>query len=226
MKIIIVGAGKVGMTLTEELCREKHDISVIDPNPAVIEYVSTEYDVLGIEGTGGCCDDLRTAGADKADLLIATSSQDEVNILSCTLAHNMGTKFCIARIRDPKLSVQFPFLHEKLGLTNMVNPELYAASEIARIIRTPAAVKVESFAKGRIDLAEIKISEGSKLDGVSLYMLPKMIKSRLLICAVERNGDVFIPSGDFVLREGDHIHVTATHQDLADFFREQGLLER
>ncbi len=222
MKIIIVGAGKVGMALTEELCRENHEISVIDPNQTVIEYISTEYDVLGVEGSGSSCEDLETAGAERADLLIAASSQDEVNILSCAIAKKMGTKRCIARIRDPRLSVQFPFLREELGLTNMVNPELYAANEISRIIRTPAAVKVDSFAKGRIDLAEIKIAQGSRLDGVSLYMLPKMIKSKLLICAVERGSEVLIPSGDFVLHEGDHIHVTATHQDLADFFREQG----
>ena len=222
MKIIIVGGGKVGTALTEELCRENHELSVIDPDPAVVEYFETEYDVLGIEGSGCCREDLETAGAERADLLIATSSQDEINILSCTIAKKMGTKRCIARIRDPKLSVQFAFLSDELGLTNMVNPELYSASEISRIIRTPSAVKVESFAKGRIDLAEIKIEKGSKLDGVSLYMLPKMLNSRLLICAVERENDVLIPSGHFVLREGDHVHVTATHQDLAEFFKEQG----
>ena len=222
MKIIIVGAGKVGIALVSELCRESHEISVIDPNPDVIDYISTEFDVFAIEGTGCCCEDLKSAGADRADLLIASSSLDEINILACTIAKKMGTKRCIARIRDPKLSSQFPFLREELGLTNMVNPELYAANEISRIIRTPAAVKVESFAKGRIDLAEIKITQGSRLDGVSLYMLPKMIKSKLLICAVERGSEVMIPSGDFALQAGDHIHVTATHQDLAEFFKEQG----
>jgi len=222
MKVIIIGIGKVGLALTECLCSENHEIAVIDPDRDIIEYVSTEYDVLGIEGSGCCCEDLEAAGADKADLLIASSSQDEVNILACTMAKRMGTKRCIARIRDPKLSVQFPFLSEELGLTNMVNPELYAAGEISRIVRMPSAVKVESFAKGRLDLAEIRIGADSKLDGLSLRMLPTMYKAKLLICAVERGGDVMIPSGDFILHEGDHIHVTATHQDLAEFFREQG----
>jgi len=222
MRIIIVGAGKIGQTLTEYLRNENHELAIIDPDEKVIEQVGSEYDVMGVGGSGSCLEDLRAAGADKADLLIATSSQDEVNILACIIAGKMGTPRCIARIRDPKLSQQFSFLHKELGLTNTVNPELYAASEIFRIIRTPSAVKVDSFAKGRLDLAEIVIGKESRLDGLSLYMLPKIVKAKLLICAVERNGDVRIPTGDFVLHEGDHIHVTATHQDLAEFFREQG----
>jgi len=223
MNIIIIGGGKVGITLAESLRSENHNISLIDPDSSLIDYISTEYDILGIVGSGVCCEDLTAAGADKADLLIATSSEDEINILSCIVAGELGTKQCIARVRDPKLTVQFPFLRDKLGLSSMVNPEFYAASEISRIVRMPSAIKVDSFAKGRIDLAEIKIEEGSRLDGLSLYMLPSTYKSKLLVCAVNRENDVIIPSGDFTIKAGDKIHVTATHADLASFFKEQGM---
>ena len=222
MNIIIVGGGKVGLSLVQNLRYEDHDISLIDPNSSVIEYTTTEYDVLGIEGSGACHEDLLAAGADKADLLIATSAQDELNILSCIMAKRMGTHRCIGRVRDPKLSTHLPFLRDELGLSAMVNPELYAAGEISRIIRMPSAIKVDSFAKGRIDLAEIKVEEGSALDGLTLFKLPTTYKSRVLICAVTRDDDVIIPSGDFVLRAGDRIHVTASHADLSSFFKEQG----
>lgn len=222
MKIIIVGGGKVGLTLAESLRNENHDIAVIDPDTAVIEYAETEYDVLGIVGSGVSCADLHAAGAEKADLLIAASSQDEINILSCAVAEKMGTSRCIARIRDPKLTVQFPFLSSELGISAMVNPEYDAASEISRIIRMPSAIKVDSFAKGRMDLAEIKIEANTPMDGLSLYMLPKVIASKLLICAVTRGSDVLIPSGDFVLHAGDRIYVTAPHADLTAFFKNLG----
>ena len=222
MKIIIVGAGKVGLTLAETLRHERHDIAVIDPDRAVIEYAETEYDVLGIVGSGASCEDLRSAGAERADLLIAASSQDEINILSCALASRLGTRRCIARIRDPRLTVQFSFLNTELGISAMVNPEYDAASEISRMIRMPSAIKVDSFAKGRMDLAEVKIDAGSPMDGLSLFMLPKVVKAKILICAVSRGTDVFIPSGDFVLHAGDRIHVTAPHAELASFFRSVG----
>ncbi len=226
MKIIIVGSGNVGLTLAEVLRSEDHDIAVIDPNAAVVDYASTEYDILGIKGSGVCCSDLKEAGADRADLLIATSSEDELNILSCVIASHMGTHRCIARVRDPNLTGQLPFMRDKLGLSAMVNPELYAAGEISRIVRMPSAIRVDSFAKGRIDLAEIKIDEDSPLAGLKLSMLPSTFKSKLLICAVNRDNDVVIPGGDFVLRAGDRIHVTAPHAALASFFKELGYKQK
>lgn len=223
MKIIIVGGGKVGLTLVESLRSEDHDISLIDPDSDLIDYASTEYDIMGIVGSGVCCEDLTAAGVDKADLLIATSSQDEINVLSCVIASRMGTHRCIARVRDPKMTGQLPFMREELGLSTMVNPELYAAGEISRIVRMPSAIKVDSFAKGRIDLAEVKIEKKSRLDGLKLCMLPGTYTSRLLICAVNRENNVIIPTGDFELKEGDKIYVTAPHADLATFFKEQGM---
>ncbi len=214
------------MTLAESLRAENHDIALVDPNGRLIESAATEYDILGVVGSGACCEDLRAAGAEKADLLIATSSEDELNILSCVIASRMGTHRCIARVRNPNLMGQLPFMRDKLGLSAMVNPELYAAGEISRIIRMPSAIRVDSFAKGRIDLAEIKIESDSRLDGLKLNQLPSAYRSKLLICAVNRENDVMIPGGDFVLRAGDKIHVTANHAELSSFFKEQGMVAR
>ncbi len=216
----------MGLTLAETLRVESHDISLVDPDSTVVEYASLEYDILAVHGSGVCCDDLKTAGADKADLLIATSSEDELNILSCVIASKMGTRRCIARVRDPELIGQLPFMRDKLGLSAMVNPELYAAGEISRMIRMPSAIKVDSFAKGRIDLAEIKVEANSRLDGLKLKLLPSTYHAKVLICAVNRENDVIIPDGDFVLRAGDRIHVTATHAELSAFFKEMGMVNQ
>ncbi len=216
----------MGLTLAESLRAENHDIALVDPNGKLIESAATEYDILGIVGSGACCEDLRAAGAEKADILIATSSEDELNILSCVIANGMGTHRCIARVRDPNLMGQLPFMRDKLGLSAMVNPELYAAGEISRIIRMPSAIRVDSFAKGRIDLAEVKIEAESRLDGLKLNQLPSAYRSKLLICAVNRENDVIIPGGDFQLLAGDKIHVTAPHAELASFFREQGMVNQ
>lgn len=224
MKIILVGGGKVGLTLAEFLRAENHDISLVDLNSRLVDDAATEYDILGVVGSGSCCDDLKTAGAEKADLLIATTSEDELNILACIIAGKMGTRRCIARVRDPNLMGQLPFMRDKLGISAMVNPELYAAGEISRMIRMPSAIRVDSFAKGRIDLAEIKIEPESLLDGLKLNQLPSVLRSKLLVCAVNRDGDVAIPNGDFLLKAGDRIYVTAPHVALASFFREQGMV--
>lgn len=224
MKIILVGGGKVGLTLADTLRLEDHDISLIDPDKTLVEQASMEYDILGVVGSGVCCENLTLAGAEKADLLIAAASKDEVNILSCVVASRMGTKRCIARVRDPDLAGQLPFFRKELGIASMVNPESYAAGEISRIVRMPSAIKVDPFAKGRLDLVEVKINEGSKLDGLVLAELPSAYRSKLLICAVNRENEVYIPRGDFVLRAGDRIHITGSHADLSIFFKDQGMV--
>lgn len=221
MNVIIVGAGKVGLTLAETLRNEDHNVSIIDPDPEVVEYVSNEYDILGIEGSGIVCKDLLSAGADGADLVIATAPDDELNILSCVIAKRLGARHGIARVRDPEHSGQQVFLRDELGISLIVNPELYAASEISRIIRMPSAIKVDTFAKGRIDLAELKIGDGDRLDGLTLRELPSVYKSKILVCAIARGEEVYIPSGDFVLKGGDRIYVTASHEALSHFAKEQ-----
>jgi len=224
MKIIIVGGGSVGLAIAETLRVENHDISLIDTEFSVVSNVGDEFDILGIPGSGVVCADLELAGIEDSDLLIAATGQDEVNILSCATAKRMGVPHCIARVRDPELTKQFAFLRDELGLSFAVNPEYYTANEIYRIIRLPSAIKVESFAKGRIDIAEVKIERDSIFDELSLDMLPQKIKFQLLICAVSRGNDVYIPKGDFILRAGDKIHVTATHTELAAFFKSQGMM--
>lgn len=224
MNIIVVGGGQVGLTIVEYLILENHDVCVIDPDLSVVEYASSEFDVLGIQGSGVSRKDLTAAGADKADLFIAIASEDEINILSCAFAKKMGTKHCIARVRNPEFSGQIPFMRDEFGIDLMVNPEYYAANEISRIIRMPAAIKVDSFAKGRIDIAEIKVKAGSVFDGLSLHMFPQKVKSKILVCAVARNDEVFIPAGSFVLQAGDRLHITGSHADLLSFFKLQDII--
>lgn len=219
MNIIIVGGGKVGLTIADYLTDEDHDISVIDPDASVIEYVSNKYDVIAIQGSGMSVDDLEKAGADKADLIVATASDDEINILSCVIAKKIGTKYCIARVRNPEHSKQIPFMRDELGIDMTVNPESYAANEISRIIRMPSAIKIDSFAKGRIDMAEIKVKNVGVFDGLALSMLSERIKSKVLVCAVARDDEVFIPKGDFIIKGGDRLHVTASHENLSSFFK-------
>ena len=226
MKIIIVGDGKVGMTLTEYLSQEGHDLTVIDNNPKVIESVINAYDVMAISGNGANYDTLIEAGAARADLLIAAASSDEVNILSCLMARKIGTKNTIARVRNPEYARQLAFIREELGLNMLVNPEFEAAREISRILRFPAAIKLDCFSKGRVELAEIRLPENGQLAGRRLSELYKICKEKILICAVQREERVIIPDGNFVLAAGDRIHITGSHAALAAFFKDIGIFKQ
>ena len=225
MKIIIVGDGKVGMTLTEFLSQEGYDITVIDHNPKVVNHVINTYDVMAINGNGANYDVLVEAGAARADLLIAATSSDELNILSCLMAKKIGTKNTIARVRNPEYAQQLVFLREELGLSMVVNPELEAAREISRILRFPAAIKLDCFSKGRVDLAEIKLPERGHLAGQRLRELYRICREKILVCAVQREDRVIIPDGNFVLAAGDKIHITGTHAALASFFKAIGMFK-
>lgn len=226
MKIIIVGCGKVGEAIVDTLCSEGHDIAVIDTSRAVIDRISYSYDVRGILGSGIITSALNDAGAASADLLVAAASLDEINLLSCIIAKEMGTKRCIARVRDPAHNSQALFLAQHLGISMTVNPELLASLEIGRLLLMPSAIEVDTFAKGRIDLVQVKIPEDSVMCGVALADLSHVLKSKVLICAVRRPGleETVIPSGSFVLEAGDRIYLTATHREMNAFFREAGYL--
>lgn len=226
MKIIIVGDGKVGMTLTEYLACEGYDVMVIDNNPKIVQNVVNTYDVMGISGNGANYDVLIEAGAARADLLIAATSSDEVNILSCLMAKKIGTRHTIARVRNPEYARQLVFIREELGLSMVVNPEFEAAREIARILRFPSAIKIDCFSKGRVDLAEIRLPEGGHLAGQKLSELYKICKDKILICAVQRGEQVVIPDGNFVLSAGDRIHITGSHAALASFFKAIGMFKQ
>lgn len=215
MYIIIVGDGKVGLAITAQLSREGHDLTVIDSNPNVLERSMEQYDVMVIHGNGASLPVLRKANAEEADLIIAATSADEINMLTCILAKRMGTKNTIARIRNPEYAEQLVMMREELGLSMPINPELSAAREIYHTIQFPSFLHRDSFAKGKAEIVELKIAENSRLEGISLKNLYKILSAKILICAVERQGEAVIPDGDFVLQCGDRLHVTADSKDLA-----------
>ena len=222
MKIVIVGAGKVGVALTRHLAVENR-VTVIDQNPHLVENIINIYDVMGVCGNGASYDVQKEAEADKADLLIATASSDEINILTCLVAKKLGIPHTIARIRNPEYEKQLRFMREELGLSMSINPEKATAREIARVLRFPAAMKLESFSKGRLELVEYRLPENSALHGMRLSDLYRNIRVRVLICAVSRREETYIPSGDFVLQAGDKIYLTAAPHELELFFRHLGV---
>lgn len=223
MYIVIIGSGKVGQILTEYLSSEEHDIVVIDTIQNKIEDAVHQYDVLGLCGNGANYDILLEAGVNKADVVIAVTASDELNILAGLMAKQMGAKHLIARVRNPDYLKQREFFRDQLGFSMIINPEAEAANEIRRMIMFPSAMKVESFAKGKVELIEVKLNRGNKAIGIKLSELRKITKSYILICAVSRGEDVIIPSGDFMLEEEDHLYITGTHKDLSAFCLDIGV---
>ncbi len=218
MDIIIVGGGKVGSALAEQLC-EEHSVTVIDKNEARIKSLTNDFDVMGIVGNCLQTSVLEEANVEKANILIAVTSSDEVNILSCLIAKRMKARHCVARVRSPEFDKQLVFMRDELGISMMVNPDYNAANEIAKVLRYPEAINIESFAKGRVDLAEIRITSGSILENVALSQLSRRLRLDILICAVTRGDEVIIPNGNFIIKAGDKIHVTASHSAMVKFFK-------
>ena len=225
MRIVVVGAGKVGRVLTEQLAAEKHDIVVIDQDSDLIESLVNIYDVRGVAGNGGCYDIQKDAFEDGADLLIATTSSDETNILACLVAKKLGTPHTIARIRNPEYEKQLHFMREELGLSMVVNPEKATAREIARVLRFPSAIKREQFCRQRFELVEYRVNEGNPLEGLQLSDLYRNIRVKILICAVARGQQTIIPTGATVLQKGDKIYLTASARELERFFRKLNIFK-
>lgn len=223
MRIIMVGCGKVGMTVTEQLSMENHDVTVIDTNSSVIHDVTNNFDVMGVVGNGASYGVQTEAGIENADLLIAMTDSDELNLLCCLIAKKAGGCNTIARVRNPVYNNEIRFIKEELGLSMAINPEAAAAKEIARILRFPSAIKIETFAKGRVELLKFIVGEGSILDGSSLIDVAKSTKSDVLVCAVERGDDVIIPNGRFVLQKEDTISIVASPKNSRDFFQKIGV---
>ncbi|MGL4791073.1 MAG: Trk system potassium transporter TrkA [Anaerotignaceae bacterium] len=222
MKIIIVGCGKVGMTITEQLSREGHDITVIDCNSDIVMNTSTSFDVMGVVGNGASHAIQIEAGIREADMLIAATDSDELNLLCCLIAKKAGDCSTIARVRNPVYNEEIGFIKEELGLSMTVNPEYAAANEIARILRFPSAIKIDTFAKGRIELLKYKIPEGSVLNNLTLIDVSQKFKTGILVCAVERADEVTIPNGSFVLKEHDIINIIASPENVVQFFKKIG----
>lgn len=223
MNIVIVGDGKVGATLVEHLSQEGHDIVVIDRDSKIVEQMVNSYDVMGICGNGASYDVQMEAGVSSARLFIAATSSDELNILCCLVAKKVGAHHTIARVRNPDYLKQLPFIKEELGLSMIVNPEYDAANEIAKVLRFPNAINIETFSRGNVDLAELKINDGNPLCDMALTDIFGAFKTKILVCAVQRKADVFIPRGDFVLKSGDKIHITAPRGELVRFMKKLGI---
>ena len=226
MKIIIAGYGKVGAALTRQLSAEGYDLTIIDSNKRKLESGQELYDVLGVYGNCATMDVLTEAGVGSADLLIAATSADEVNLLCCLTAHKLNKNIhTIARIRNPEYSEQIVMMRDFLGLSLLVNPEKQAAQEIERLIRYPGFRKREKFAHGRVEIAELLVGPDSPLNNIRLMDMSSVTKCRSLVCTVLRNGEAFAPNGAFVLREGDRLFVTATTNELALLLKNLGIVK-
>lgn len=224
LSIIIVGCGKVGHTLTEQLVREGHNITVVDTSERVIQDTTELYDVMGICGNGASLSVLEDAGIKNADLIIAVTGSDELNLLCCTIARKVGDGLAaIARVRNPDYAEELVYLRQQLGLSMIINPELEAAKEIARILSRPQALTVSSFAKGQAELVRFKIPEGNVLDGKSIMQLDSLFDFGYLVCAVERAGAVVIPGGSFMLHQGDEITILTSTKDGHRIFDSLGM---
>ena len=219
MNIVIVGDGKVGSTLVEHLSMEGHNVVIIDRDQNLVEHIVNSFDVMGICGNGANYEVQLEAGVDSADLFIAVTSSDELNILSCLMAKKAGAGHTVARVRNPDYLNQIPFFKDALGISMVVNPEYDAANEIAKVLRFPNAINIETFYRGLVDLVELKIESGNPLCDMALTEIFNKFNVRVLVCAVQRKNEVVIPHGDFVLKEGDRIHITAPRGVLVNFMK-------
>lgn len=222
LNIIIVGCGKVGMTLIEQLSKEGHDITIIDKNAAKVQEMSNLYDIMGLVGNGASYSVQMEAGIENADLIIAVTASDELNLLCCTVAKQVGDCAAIARVRTPDYSKEAGYLREKLGLTMIINPELEASLETARILYLPTALEVNSFAHGQAEIVKFKIPEGNLLDGMTIATLGKSITNEILICAIEREGEVYIPGGNFQMAKADIVSFVAPRRHIRSFLKKIG----
>ena len=222
LSIIIVGCGKVGTTLSEQLSKEGHDITIIDKHPQKVQEIASFYDIMGLAGNGASYTVQMEAGIAKADLIIAVTNSDELNLLCCTVAKQVGNCAAIARVRTPDYSSEAGYLREKLGLAMIINPELEASKEAARILYLPTALEVNSFAHGQAELIKFKLPKDNLLSGMTIAHLGKNIASNILICAIERSGEVYIPSGDFQMEGGDVISFVATRKMAKSFLEQIG----
>ncbi len=222
MKIVIIGDGKVGYKLAKQLSSEKYDIILIDNNEEKLRKSIERMDVFCVVGEGGSVEVQQRADVPHADLVIACTSTDECNMLSCLIARRLGARHTIARVRNPIYYKQIDFLKKDLHLSMVVNPELIVAGDITRLLLFPDASKVETFVKGRVELVEFPIHCG-KLEGLSLSELYARFQVPVLVCAVESGETVLIPDGDYILKAGDKLHIAASHQNMEQFFKKIAL---
>ncbi len=227
MNIVIAGGGKIGMTAIENLLAEGHDITVVEKDEKALENITNIYDVMGVCGNGADCETLEEAGIETAELFIATMGSDELNMLSCFLARKMGAHHTIARIRTPEYNDQsLGFMKHHLNLSMAINPDFLAAQELFNILKLPSAIKIETFSRRNFEMIQFPLKTDSKLDGLALRELREKYNAKVLICAVMRGDEVFIPDGNFVLKSGDIIGVMARPQEIEKFLKDIGTLKK
>lgn len=226
MKLVIVGAGKIGATLVEKLSKENHDIVLVDKDAKIVEQVVNRYDVMGVCGGGADRMILEEAGVNEADFVIACTSRDELNILCCMLAKKLGAKHTIARVRDPEYFMEMEYMKGELDLDMWFNPELRTAQEICEILSFPTAINVETFADGAAVMVELKVKKDNPMIGKAVMDLNRELKVNILFSAVIRDNKVYIPRGDFVIQEGDVIHITASEKAITDFSKKTQTFRR
>ena len=222
MKIIIIGCGKVGLTLAELLSAEKHDVVLVDESSQKLSSIPEELDALRILGNGASVNIQQEAGVEEADLLIAVTGSDELNLLCCLIAKKAGNCHTIARVRNPIYNKEIGFIKEKLGISMIINPELTAATEISRLLRFPSAIKIDTFAKGRVELLKFRIKPEFHLNNMPVSQIGSHTNSDILICAVERGDLIAIPDGNFILRDNDLLSIIASPQNASTFFKHIG----
>lgn len=222
MKIVIIGGGKVGSAIASQLTKEGHNITVVDKNQQIVERISDTLDCMAICGSGAGLEILRTAGVPESDLLIACTPEDELNMLCCVFAKKLGCGNAIARVRTPAYAEQIYYFKDELGVSMTINPEMNAAREMFRLIEIPSVLKRDTFAKGRVEIVEIVPKSGDLLDGTRLMDLQKKLKCRVLVVAVQRDGDIVIPDGSFTLKAGDKVSVCAPATELVHILRSLG----
>ncbi len=223
MRIIIVGCGKVGTSLAEQLSAENHELTLVDLSEKNLNELTTKYDVFSVTGSGTNYSVLKEAGIEHTDLLIAVTTQDEINLLSCVIAKTASGCHTIARVRDPRYMVETGFLRNGLGLSLVINPELATARAISRLVRFPSAIDVSTFAKGRIELLDVRIPEKSRIAGLAVSEVNSKLRTNVLLCMAHRKEKTFIPKGDFRLEGGDDITVIIPPNEQTLFFSKIGV---
>ena len=219
MQIIIVGCGKVGSALTQRLSKEDNNVCIIDINSEVVHTLATECDVMGIVGNGASYSVLAEAGIENADLFIAVTESDELNLLCCVIARKTAKCHTIARVRNPIYSKEQDFLQHEIGVSMIINPEQTAASEISSLLCFPGAIGIDSFAGGKVEMLRFRIPCGCILDNMALKDVSARIHCQFLICAVDRDNEVCIPGGNFVLKSGDVISIVASRENTSFFLK-------
>jgi len=222
MKVIIVGCGKVGETLAAELGAEGNGITVVDLSRDKVKEISEKLDIMGVVGNGATNTTLREAGIDTADLLIAVTESDELNLLCCTIAKKSGKCRVIARVRNPEYRTEAEYLKNELELAMVINPEYEAAKEIARVLHFPVATNIDTFAKGRVELLKFKLPEENALVGMPVKDVIAKLRCNILVCTVEREDEAYIANGNFVFKGGDLVSIIASRKNAADFFEKIG----